>query len=583
MCGIVGSNRIPISPERLLRTLYHRGPDHQGYVCKGGNFLGHTRLSIIDPYPEANQPMYMDGVILVFNGEIYNFDALKREHRLECTTRSDTEVIIRMYRRYGIKALTFLEGMFAFALYDEVTESWLCARDRFGKKPFYYRFANGVFSFASEIKGILAQLDSKPDLNLRALGEYLAFQSPLEERTFFEGVYKLPAGSYLVLEHGKLRSGRYYDLEGIDTVHYDEDRVVSNIDMLLHRSVESRLVGDADVASLLSGGLDSSLVSALYARLSGRAIHTFSIGYEEHTQYCELDYAKEAAAQIGSVHHELRIARGEYLDAIDEVLGHLDEPMSDSAAIPTYLLSRFIHQHGFKVCLSGEGSDESFLGYNHYFPMLDRMEMPLTDPGVFSLTKEWEYTRRRFQHETLYRSAGETFTPAQLNRLFSLCPEWPQWDMKSSYDGVRWLTYVDFKIWIAEVLMTKVDRMSMAHSLELRAPFLDRTLVEYMMAVDPALKRTGTTKALLKKAARPYLSDSIIHRPKKGFSSPYIEWIFEGYGKGVEHLIRDVNRDLGIFDDSFLRFLVNEGREGRFKQHVYALYLFARWYQKVYV
>lgn len=583
MCGIIGSNRIPASPETLLRILYHRGPDHQGYVCKEGNFFGHTRLSIIDPYPEADQPMQIDGVILVFNGEIYNYEALKREHRLECTTRSDSEVIIRMYRRYGIKALTFLEGMFAFALYDEVSKSWMCARDRFGKKPFYYHFSGGIFSFASEIKGVLAQLSAKPDLNLRALGEYLSFQSPLGDRTFFEGVHKLPAGSYLVLEHGKLRRERYYDLEGIDTAYGDEAQVVSDIDTLLHRSIESRLVGDTDVASLLSGGLDSSLVSALYARLSGRTIHTFSIGYEEHTHYCELNYAKEAAAHIGSVHHELRIARGEYLDAIDEVLEHLDEPMSDSAAIPTYLLSRFVHQHGFKVCLSGEGSDESFLGYNHYFPMLDRMKISATDPGPFSLTKEWEYTRRRFQNETLYRSAGETFTPAQLNRLFTFRPEWPDWEMKSSYDSVRWLTYVDFKIWIAEVLMTKVDRMSMAHSLELRAPFLDRMLVEYMMGVDPGLKCTGTTKALLKKAARPYLSDSIIHRPKKGFSSPYIEWIFEGYGEGVAHLIRDVNQELGIFDDSFLRFLVNEAREGRFKQHLYALYLFARWYQKVYV
>lgn len=583
MCGIIGANRIPVSPERLLRTLYHRGPDHQEYVCKEGNFFGHTRLSIIDPHPEAHQPMCMEGVILVFNGEIYNFDALKREHHLECITRSDTEVIIRMYRRYGIKALTFFEGMFAFALYDEISKRWLCARDRFGKKPFYYHFANGIFTFSSEIKGVLALLESKPELNVRALGEYLMFQSPLGDRTFFDGVHKLPAGSYLVLEDGKLQNGRYYDLEGINTVHSNEEKVVSDIDTLLHRSVEKRLVGDVDVASLLSGGLDSSLVSALYARLSGRPIHTFSIGYEEHTQYCELNYAKEAATQIGSVHHELRIAREEYLDAIDEVLEHLDEPMSDSAAIPTYLLSKFVHQNGFKVCLSGEGSDESFLGYNHYFPILEKMEMPFADPGPFSLTKEWEYARRRFQNETLYRSAGETFTPAQLNRLFLVQPEWPEWDMKSSYSGVQWLTYVDFKIWIAEVLMTKVDRMSMAHSLELRAPFLDPVLVEYMMAVDPKLKRTGTTKALLKKAARPYLSDSIIHRPKKGFSSPYIEWIFEGHGEGVDRIIRDVNQDLGIFDDAFLRFLVNEGREGRFKQHVYALYLFARWYQKVYI
>lgn len=583
MCGIIGANRIPVSPETLLRRLFHRGPDHQGYLCKEGNFFGHVRLSIIDPYPEAHQPMCMDGVILLFNGEIYNFEELKRKHHLTCITRSDTEVILRMYHKYGVGALEYIEGMFAFALYDERERKWICARDRFGKKPFYYRFHGGNFYFSSEIKGVLAQLSGKPSLNLQALWEYLAFQSPLDNHTFFEGIFKLPAGHYLILENDKLRTECYYDLDGILLRPMSEEQVIDDIDTLLKESIERRLVGNSDIAALLSGGLDSSLVSALYARQSGRRIHTFSIGYDEHSRYCELGYAREAAEQIGSFHHELRVSRNTYLDAIENVLEHLDEPMSDSAAIPTYLLSHFVHEHGFKVCLSGEGSDESFLGYTHYEPILKKMEGAPHHPGGFLLTKEWEYDRRLYENEPLYRSAGETFTAHQLRQLQAVEQPWLEWQIQSSYKGVQWLTYIDFKLWIAEVLMTKVDRMSMAHSLELRAPFLDRTLVEYMLGVDPVLKRGNMSKALLKKVAEPYLSESIIHRPKKGFSSPYIEWIFEGYGEGVEGIIRDVNRDLGIFDDTFIRFLVREGREGRLKQHLYALYLFAKWYKKGYV
>lgn len=582
MCGIIGANTIPSDPRQCLRTLIHRGPDYQGFMTYEGNFFGHTRLSIIDPDPEANQPMRMDGVILVFNGEIYNFESLKKRENLICTTRSDTEVIIRMYQKYGTECLGHFEGMFSFALYDTLRKRWFCARDRFGKKPFYYFWENGRFVFASEIKGILTQLPSTPVFSKQAMWEYLAYQSPLGDKTFYDGVRKLPAGHCLILDETGMSVSRYYDIEGIKLHGDDEATALRRIEEILLRSVEKRLVGDVEVSSLLSGGLDSSLVSALYARMSGRKIHTFSIGYDEHTHHCELSYASAAASHIGSIHHELRIGRTMYLDAIESVLEALDEPMSDSASIPTYILSRFVHDNGFKVALSGEGSDENFLGYIHYEPILRAMNEPAADPGTFSLSKEWEYRRRRFMEERLYRSAGETFTPLQLAWIGGLKEPPLQWRDESLYDGVQWLGYADFKVWIGEVLMTKVDRMSMAHSLEVRAPFLDSELVEYAMGIDPAIKRGNTTKALLKNIARRYLPAEIIDRPKKGFSSPYIEWIFEGYKDEAGETLRRMNREVGFFDPASVEYLITEASAGRFKQHFYALYLFSRWYKKVY-
>jgi asparagine synthase (glutamine-hydrolysing) len=582
MCGIVGANKIPSHPSDLLKRLYHRGPDHQEYVCVEGNFFGHTRLAIIDLDSEADQPMQLDGLTLVFNGEIYNYEVVKEQEGLCCMTRSDTEIILRMYQKYGVECINYLEGMFSFALYDAFEKRWFCARDRFGKKPFYYRFKEGFFSFSSELKGVLGQLSSLPPLNIQAVWEYLAFQSPLGKNTFFEEVFKLPAGHYFTLDSFGLSIKQYYDIEALPIIHTDEAKIITDVDSLLFQAVQSRLVGDVDIAALLSGGLDSSLVSALYTRYSGRRIHTFSIGYDEHTHYCELEYARDAANYIGSEHHELCIDRNQYLGAIDDVLDYLDEPMSDSAVIPTYLISQFVHENGFKVCLSGEGADENFLGYNHYESMLSMMQRESQNSGIFSLTKEGEYLRRLFEGERVYRSAGETFTQHQLE-LLQVQKYSPVWsELSSHYEGTQWLTYIDFKIWIAEVLMTKVDRMSMAHSVEIRAPFLDRVLVEYMMGVEPIIKRGTMTKEVLKKVAKPYLPDSIIHRPKKGFSSPYIEWLYEGYGDQIESTILDVNKDLGIFDEKFVHFLVNEGKDGRFKQHVYALYLFAKWYLKVY-
>jgi len=583
MCGIVGSNKNSFNHKDVLESIKHRGYDNQSFILSSDAYFGHSRLSIIDLDAKANQPMKFDGIILVFNGEIYNYKRLIKEHSLELKTASDSEVIIRLYQKYNLEFLNMLEGMFSFCIYDEKKEFYFCARDRFGKKPLYYYEKDGSFYFASEIKAILKMLKKIPEFNEEALWQYLAFQSPQGNNTFYKGIKKLPASSFLTYQNNNLKVDTYYSIDNIPIIYNDEKQILTDVDALLHEAVEKRLVGDVEVATLLSGGLDSSFITSLYAQKSNHDVHSFSIGYDEHRHYCELDFAKAASESIGTKHHEYKISRNDYLDTIDKVLYHLDEPMADSATIPTYILSEHIHKEGFKVCLSGEGSDESFLGYDNYFKMLEYYKSEPKAKEEFNLTKEWEYNNRRLQNRQVYQSSGETFSYAQLQQLSSKKINYPLHPYASSYQPTQWLTYIDFSIWVSEVLMTKVDRMSMAHSVELRAPFLDHKLVEYLLAVDSKIKIGTTNKEILKKVAKSYLPDSIINRQKKGFSSPFIEWLYSGYGVEILNLIQEVNSEIGVFNDNFIIFLYEEGKDGRFKQHIYSLFLFCKWYKKVYM
>lgn len=583
MCGIVGANCNILNPSEVLKTIQHRGMDFQSFTCNTKRYLAHARLSIIDLNDEANQPMVYEGISLVFNGEIYNYKSLITKYHLQCVTASDSEVLIRMYQKFGTKFVDKLEGMFSFCIYDEEKDSFFCARDRFGKKPFYYYQEENHFYFASEIKAIIKMLGYTPKMNTEALWQYLAYQSPQSKNTFYTGIFKLPAGHTLEYTAHQLHVQPYYSLNTIALHHDTRDNIITKVDTLLHQSIEKRLVGDVEVATLLSGGLDSSLISALYTKKSDKPIHTFSIGYDEYTHYSELSYAKYAANILHSVHHEYSIDKKTYLDTIDKVLEHLDEPMADSASIPTYLLSKEIHNYGIKVCLSGEGSDEIFLGYDKYFDILKYYNSKVIKNEDFNLSREWEYNNRKLHNEPIYQSSGETFSYEQLLRLSNQAIPYPLHPYSSKYKPTQWLTYIDFSIWISEVLMTKVDRMSMAHSLELRAPFLDYSIVEYMMGVESTIKIGNTNKNILKSVARNYLPNEIVDRQKKGFSSPFIEWIYDGFGDEILHLFLDVNAHSELFNEAFLHFLYNEGKSGRFKQHIYSLYIFCKWYKKVYM
>lgn len=583
MCGIVGTNFKTEKFYKSIELLDHRGPDNHGYFEFENNQFGHTRLSIIDLNDEANQPMVFDNLVITFNGEIYNYQELIKNEDLKCITKSDTEVIIRLYQKYAENFLNKLNGMFAFCIFDKKKKSFFCARDRFGKKPFYYYYQNNKFIYASEIKSILNLLDSTPIMNEIALSEYLSFMTPINNNTFYKGINKLSAGQLIYFDEKNFKVSSYYDIDNIKTTQFNEKIVLENIETKLIKSVKSRLVSDVEVATLLSGGVDSSLTSALYSKYSKNQINTFCIGYDEHLHYSETSYAQIVAKHINSNHHELIIGRKDFIETIDKMLEYTDEPFGDSASIPTYLLSKYIHKQGIKVALSGEGSDESFLGYDNYFKMLQYYNSKGSiEP--FSLTKEWEFNNRAFFNKNIYQSCGETFTEKQKEKLFLNYKEKNLLEnYKSNYSAIKWLTYIDFKVWIAEVLMTKIDKMSMANSLELRAPFLDFNLVEYMLSVDENLKKGNTNKYLLKQIAEKYLPKEIVHRQKKGFSSPFIEWTLEEYKQESLNIILEVNATLNIFNKSFIHFLYNEAKEKRFKQHFWNLFIFSKWFKKVYL
>jgi asparagine synthase (glutamine-hydrolysing) len=612
MCGILGivGNYDEKTVLKALRLLSHRGPDNLGYYKDGNSFLGHTRLSILDLSSKGNQPMSdREGSIwIVFNGEIYNFKEIRSdlERHYQFRSNTDTEVLIYAYKHYGLDFFKKINGMFAFAIWDREKNIFLLARDRFGKKPLYYTFQNGNFIFSSEIKAILPLLDRRPQINKTAYLQYLSFLSSLPPNTMFEGINKLQAGHYLIFDGTGIKIEEYYDI--LDNVQpykiKNLNEALEEIESILIDSVRHRLVADVEVGSFLSGGIDSSLVSAVYSLQKRSQIHTFSIGYNDYKQYDERIYANRVVSHINSIHHDKSASKEDFIDVVDDVVYHLDEPVNDPACIPTYLLSRLVMENNIKVILTGEGSDEDFLGYDFYFEMLKyhNLQNQLNEKEFllayfldnFNLSKRWEYFKRSLGDLPIYRTIGENFTDRQKKLLLAgdafknlhddmsyefLEAHWRNFKESGLKEPSYWLSYIDFKIWMPEVLMMKVDKMTMAHSIESRSPFLDHRLVELIFSIDCKLREGGQTKALLKPIAERFIPAEIVCRQKKGFSSPYLEWYYEHYGDEILKEWFDMNKELGWFNDEFLEFLYNEGSRGMFKQHVWSLIVFSKWFR----
>ncbi len=596
MCAIFGiiGEYDPAFARRSVSLLSHRGPDYCGIVEDKDLFIAHNRLSIVDLSDSAAQPMIRDEVILSFNGEIYNFQALKKVLDVPFQTQSDTEVVLAAYQRWGPAFVDHLEGMFAIAIYDK--GKLYLFRDRLGKKPLYYMRSSKAFVFASEIKGILPHLKNK-EMNKDALQAYLSFLAPTPPYTFYKGIEKLEAGHFALYEQGRLEIKAYYDLLPSSIEIYTEEEALKTIETSLMESIEKRLMGDVEVASLLSGGVDSSLIAAMASRM-GSKLKTFSLGYEGYKQYDERKYAAQVAKHIGVENIDIELSKDAFFEHLDAVTYALDEPINDPAAIPLYMLFKRIKEEGIKVVLSGEGADELFLGYRQYFEYIDiekaaglqhKNWLKKYFRSNFSMNREWEWYKRVFDSEVLFRTSGEKFTDMQKNRLmrqnvkdgFSMKYLQKYRDRYEAYgnkDESQWYSYVDLKQFQAEHFLAKLDRVSMAHGIEGRTPFLDHKLVEKVFSIDPALRyKAGINKDLLKKVAGPYLPENIIHRKKKGFSSPYLEWLIEA---GELERIMDVNEKTGMFHKEELEMYVQKGKQGRYKQHLWGLYLFSRWYEK---
>lgn len=595
MCGILGTNFLSNNFKSALELLNQRGPDFQNSVMIDNKQFGHTRLAIIDLDEEANQPMIFDDILLVFNGEIYNYKELIHVEHLECKTSSDSEVLIRLYQKYGFDFLNKLNGMFSFCIYDMKKELYFCARDRYGKKPFFYYFKDKKFIFSSSIKSILNLLDCKPNLNKVALSKYMQYFVSFGEDTFYQDIYKLEASTLLIYEPNKsseLQKKKYYKINTYKAIK-DEKQALNDIEELLFTSVEYRLNSDVEVASLLSGGIDSSLISALYTKISGKKINTFSVGYAEYKNYCELDFAQITASHINSNHNPVIINQKEYINHFEETLDMLEEPHGDSAAIPLNILTKQIHKAGIKTVLSGEGSDEIFLGYDNYAKFLKYYEFEKSLSNEQNLflndiigalqnnTKESEYLRRIVKKQNLYNSFGEIYTDIQRKRLFKKVPTFKSETAKQ--DPVDWMSYIDLKIWLGESLLSKVDRISMGNSLEVRTPFLDFNLVNYMFSVESSIKVGNTNKYLLKKIASKYIPETIINRTKKGFNSPFNEWLNKEYKDKILDVIVEVNNQTNLFNYEYILHIYELSKSNKFKQHLYSLFVFSLWYKKEYL
>ena len=591
--GIIGEYN-QTQAKSALAKLSHRGPDYCGISQKENLFFAHQRLSIQDRDKRSHQPLKHKNILLSFNGEIYNFKELKKELNFDFKTQSDSEVIIAAYLKWGVEFVQHLRGMFAIALMDG--DTLYLFRDRLGKKPIFY-LHDSSFVFASELKALVPFL-KKNEMDEDAFLSYLSFLAPTPPFTFFKNIKKLAAGEFLTFKDNNLIIQRYYDiLSNKPNIITDKNEAISSLEAVLEESINLRLSADVPMASLLSGGIDSATIN-YFAKLQGHKLQTYTLGYKEFSKYDERENAKESAEFLGLQNRQVEIDQTEFMNASQKVFDALDEPLNDPAAIPLYLLFQEIKKDGYKVVMSGEGSDELFLGYRQYFEYLDIQKassllhknwLKKYFHSNFSMNREWEWYKRIFDNTLLFRTSGEKFTDMQKNKLLKqnvkdnqslkyLKPYRDRFENSAYEDESFWYSYIDLNIFQAEHFLTKLDRVSMAHSIESRTPFLDHKLVETLFSLAPELRyKDGVTKLLLKEIMKPKLNAKILNRKKKGFSNPYMEYLINS--KEI-NLIHEVNQQTGFFKEKELSEYINRASKGSFKQHIWGLYVLSYWVNK---
>jgi asparagine synthase (glutamine-hydrolysing) len=568
MCGIAGvayaDPRHPVGADLLRRmtdVMRHRGPDADGFHLGAGVGLGHRRLSIID-VAGGDQPIYgEDGrTVVILNGEIYNFRELRaaleaRGHVF--TTRTDTEVIVHAYEEHGPDCVRRLAGMFAFALWDDARRRLLLARDRLGKKPLYYHAREGDrLLFASELKALLQDPSLKRTPDLPALADYFAFGVVAGPRAAVEGVCQVPPAHYLLWEDGRVRLVEYWDVPPAEPAPRSEAETLAAFDEALGRAVEARLVSDVPLGAFLSGGVDSSAVVEAMARLSDRPVVTTAVGFSEG-RYSELPFARMVAEALGTDHREV-LVEPRAAEVLSRLAWHLDEPFADSSALPTYYVARAARER-VTVALSGDGGDEVFAGYQRRYGLngWERRVRRWLPAGLLSAVAgplgRWypkaDWLPRPLRARYVLQNLAVSFERAYFNDLCLfrddergrlLSPDFqravaghdpfevvaPHFARTRGLDPLARLLYVDLKTWLPNDILVKVDRMTMAVSLEVRSPFLDHRLVEFAATVPSDLKYRGrTSKYLVKRHLQGRVPAAAVHRPKQGFEIPVAEWL----------------------------------------------------------
>jgi asparagine synthase (glutamine-hydrolysing) len=622
VCGICGiAGRDPVDRDALARmtgALRHRGPDDEGFHVEEradgiGVGLGFRRLSIID-LDTGNQPIANEdgSVHLVFNGEVYNFRELrieleKRGHRF--ATNADTEVIVHLYEDLGARCVEALNGMFAFALWDSRRGELLLARDRFGKKPLYYAEVGGTLLFGSELKSLRMHPACPSELDWESLSRYLALEYVPSPWSILQGVKKLPGGHVLRWSNGRAMVERWWDLsfEPGGDERSDED-YADELRERLREAVRRRLVSDVPLGAFLSGGIDSSSVVAMMVEsVPPSSVKTFTIGFGERS-FDESEHARRVAAHFGTDHHEDVFTPHAMLDLLPRLVDVLDEPFGDASILPTYLLSRFTRE-SVTVALGGDGSDELLAGYPTFAAdrvarfyraprvVHDHVIVPLADRlPVSTANFSFDFKLKRF-----LRGAGAhpdvrhatwlgSFTPAEQETLLTRVSANAFDEQRRvlatapTGDHLERLIYLYATTYLQDDILFKVDRASMACSLEVRAPFLDLDLVNFLGGVPPRLKlRRLDTKYLLKRAMSGLLPSGIAGRAKKGFGIPVAEW-FKGDLREplLEELSADRIRRQGIFDATAVQTLVNEHMAGRrdHRKQLWTLFMFQLWHRR---
>ncbi len=627
MCGITGWANLdpyaqpPDGARELLHSMcermVHRGPDSEGLMVSGSVALGMRRLAIID-LVTGEQPTRNEDrtVSVVLNGEIYNYRELRRmleKRGHSFASQSDTEVLPHLYEEFGEDMLAHLNGMFALALWDSKRRKLLLARDRFGEKPLYWGVFDNTLLFASEPKVLLAHPAVTSALNLAALRQYLSFDYIPAPFSIYEGIHKLPAAHLLTLEDGKLDVRRYWRLsyKTAEPPPSEADAATRLFDLMAD-SVRMRLVSDVPLGILLSGGVDSSTVAALAVRASSEPVKTFSISFAE-SSFDESSYARAVAKFLGTDHHEERLSANLAANLVGDIGSWMDEPFSDPSLVPTYLLSRFTRRH-VTVALGGDGGDELFAGYPMYqghrlaeiYARTPKfLRSALIEPLVGLLpvkTKNlsFDYKAKRFITGSKYDPVTRhhiwfgSFTPDEQQKL--LTPEVLRasdddvyrdaraiWNECDSSDLIERMQSIDTQLYLAEDILTKVDRASMAVSLEVRAPFLDPRVAEFAASLPSNYKLRGrTTKYILKRAIRGSLPSFVTRRGKKGFGVPVAEWLKDNLKPLARDLLSPERvRRAGVFNADYVTRLQDEHERGtaNHRKLLWTLLMFELWHE----
>ena len=624
MCGIVGKlnfdGQQPVNPElvqRMMDLIHHRGPDEEGKYISGAIGLGHCRLAIIDLNTGAQPMCNEDGTVwIVYNGEVYNYlelrvDLKKRGHTFKST--ADTEVIVHLYEELGVEAVSRLQGMFAFALWDERKRLLLLARDRVGIKPLYYINTGKALLFASEIKSLLADPSVERTINLRGIDRFLTYYYMPGSETLFEGIYKLDPGHHLTVSNGKVINRQYWDLRIENSSHWTSfDEAVEALQELLPVTVKNHMISDVPVGVLLSGGVDSTGLLRYAVEQTDRQIRTFTVGFAGEEFADERPFARMAVQLYGTLHQEVTISAKDFHDFLPKYIWHMEEPICEPPAVSLYFLSRIARESSVKVLLSGEGGDEAFGGYHTYrnFLMLESLKSafgPAKGMLRFGLKAlcyvGWDKIRRYvdlvdLQLSEYYlsrtatpgtffnRNKGALYTKDFANALSGEVSEIPTRHLFEHLDGqppLNRMLYVDTKTQLPDDLLVKADKMTMAASVELRVPLLDSQVLEFAASLPPHFKVSGwSKKRVLKAALRDSVPQEILTRKKTGFPLPYERWL----KTDLKDFVRDTLLDKGsalktYFRGDAIREIIDRQQRGaNCSSEVFCLLVLELWHRQ---